>query len=163
MPDPQQAQQIMERLALTGATTVVAAMATDIWGTARTGIIRLFERRNKSTAVIEGMLDDDAAILAGLTEGEEADAARRDLASTWRWRLRDLLREYPDTAAGLEALVDQLCDELPFSGRTFAQNVIARENGHAFGTLLGNLTVHQHFDGKPPPPSSVEKDADGTP
>jgi hypothetical protein len=42
MPDPPDAQQVLEALALTGARTVVAAMATGAWQATRTGTARLF-------------------------------------------------------------------------------------------------------------------------
>jgi hypothetical protein len=74
MPDPQDAQQALEALALTGATAVVTAMATDSWQAIRARTLELFRRHRPSrgTAGIEADLDG-----AGAAQRAAAPAAAR--------------------------------------------------------------------------------------
>src|ERR1700722_9551583 len=110
MTSPQDAQQVMEALAMTGATTLVAAMATSAWQSARTGVARLFHRGGRALPAIEARLDSDAEIIK---QAEDPDGARKDLAGGCKQQLAQLLRESPESAADLAALIDQVRGELP--------------------------------------------------
>lgn len=79
----------MTALAMTGATTIVAAMATSAWQTTRAGTARLFNRGGHDLPAIEAQLDGDADIVA---EDDDTDGARQDLVGPWRRRLTALLR-----------------------------------------------------------------------
>jgi hypothetical protein len=109
MPD----QPVLESLALTGATTVAAAMATDAWHAVRDGTARLFRRHNHAgQAEVEAQLDGDALLVA---QARDADEARRILAGAWRLRLAALLREHPEAAADLAGLIDAVRAGFPVS------------------------------------------------
>jgi len=159
MPDPQEAQQMLEALALTGATAVVAAMATDAWQATRTGTARMFHRRGRPLEVIEAQLDGDAAVVE---QDEDTDGARRDLAGPWKRRLVALLREHPDAEADLWALIGQVRKELPEAQQSWVQTNIARHGGQVFAAQGGDVVVHQAppSPARPPTSSTVERSED---
>lgn len=146
MPDPQEAQQVLEALALTGATTVVAAMATDAWQAARTGTARLFHRRGGTLSAIEAQLDGDAEVV---DRDEYADAARGDLVGAWKRRLIALLREFPEAGADLQALIEQVGGELPPAQRSWVQNNLATDHGVINAVQHGHQ--HNFYMDSPPP------------
>ncbi|GGZ80081.1 hypothetical protein [Streptomyces bluensis] len=149
-------------LALTGATTVVAAMATDAWQTTRTSVANLFRRSGRHLA-IEAQLDEDAALVV---QDDDADGARRDLVQAWRRRLAALLRQYPDAAEDLHALVDEVRAALPKTQESLRQTVIARNYGTAFGAVGPNSSVNVHYYAvpgqmRPASPSSDPQEGGG--
>jgi hypothetical protein len=151
VPDPQDALQLAETLALTGATTVAAAMATDAWHTARAGTARLFRRGGQARRkAIEDQLEAGAMLVA---RAPDADRARRGLVPLWQLELEQLLRDYPGTASDLQALVDQVRAALPETPMTRVQANTARDNGRVFAAQGGNVIVHQAPPGLAPPPA----------
>jgi hypothetical protein len=132
MLDPRDAQQVLDVLALTGATTLVAAMATDAWRTTRTGAARLFHRRGRALSAIEVQLDGDAELV------EQDDDARQDLVGPWRRRLIALLHEFPEAEAELTALIDQVRRELPPAQRDWVQTNLATGHGVVNAVQHGN-------------------------
>jgi hypothetical protein len=151
MPDPQDALQMAEALALTGATTVAAAMATDAWHTARAGTARLFHRGGQARKkAIEDQLEAGAMLVA---RAPDADRARCGLVPLWQLELEQLLRDYPGAAGELQALVDQVQAALPETRKTWVQTNIARDNGRVFAAQGGNVIVHQVPPGLTPPPA----------
>jgi hypothetical protein len=141
VPDPQNAQQILEALALTGATTVVAAMATDAWQATRAGTARLFRHggpaREEAAAAL---LEADAALVA---RAANAQRARLALIPRWQLELEELLRDRGDAASEVQALVREVRSLLPRMQETWVQNNIARDHGQVFASLGGNVIVHQ--------------------
>lgn len=150
MPDPQDAQQILEALALTGATTVVAAMATDAWQATRTGTARLFRHggpaRQEAAAA---RLESDAALVA---RAANAQRARLGLIPRWQLELEELLRDHGDAASEVQALVAEVRSLLTGMQETWVQNNIARDRGQVFASLGGNVIVHQG----PPEPAGAD-------
>ncbi|MFI2763583.1 hypothetical protein ACH5A3_32740 [Streptomyces echinatus] len=149
----------MTTLALTGATTVVAAMATDAWGTSRTAVAGLFRRegQDRQTA-IEGQLDSDADLVA---QDDDAEGARRDLVPIWHRRLATLLnRQYPGAADDLRVLIAQMQAALPPAQQQGVQTNIARDNGQVFASRGGNVLVDTRPDSDRlrPPPSAAGSD-----
>ena len=80
-------EQELATLAMTGATTVVAAMATGARESTRTGVARLFRRHGETQVqAVEAQLDGDAAMVEraadrgevreGLAGGVEAAVGR---------------------------------------------------------------------------------------
>jgi hypothetical protein len=131
----------MTTLALTGATALVAAMATDAWQTTRTGVAVLFGRGGQARqAAIEAQLDGDAALVA---QDDDADGARRDLVPAWNRRLTVLLRQHPDAEDDLRTLVAEIQAALPRAQQHWVQTNIARDNGQVFASQGGNVIVHQ--------------------
>jgi hypothetical protein len=149
VPDPQDAQPILEALALTGAMTVVAAMATDAWQAARAGTARLFRHdgpaRQEAAAV---RLEADAALVA---RTDNAERARRGLIPRWQLELEELLRDHADAAGEVQALVREVRSLLPGAQESWVQNNIARDHGQVFASLGGNVVVHQG----PPDPTGA--------
>ncbi|MFE2381640.1 hypothetical protein [Streptomyces misionensis] len=141
MPDSQNMQQVAETLAMTGASTLVAAMATDAWQAGRGGFARLFHRRGNGLREIETHLDNDAALVTG----EDAAAAREALIGPWRLRLLRLLREHPGAAPELTELIDRIRERLPEDGRRWTQNVHTHDHSVA-NVVQGGNQYNQYMD-----------------
>ncbi|WP_406116733.1 hypothetical protein [Streptomyces anulatus] len=130
----------MAVLAMTGATTVVAAMATSVWEGTRDQVVDLFRRRDEGrSAVVRAQLDGDAELVSG--EGD--DTVRDDLVRPWARRLAALLRDHPEAVEGLRALVED--NAAPRDGGTWSQHIAARAGGAAFGAQGPGSSVHVHY------------------
>ncbi|WP_329331444.1 hypothetical protein OG866_01570 [Streptomyces sp. NBC_00663] len=128
-------------VATAASTTLVAAMATDAWGAARSGLLRLFGRDDASgQGSLVALLESEAALVSG---AEDPEAARRQLAPAWQLRLEQFLRAHPEVADEVRELTRRLQDELPAQQRHWVQHVEARDHGQAFGAQGGNVIVHQ--------------------
>jgi len=156
MTSPQDAQQVIEALAMTGATTLVAAMATSAWQSARTGVARLLHRGGRALPVIEDRLDSDAEIIK---QAADPDGARKDLAGGWKQQLAQLLRESPESAADLAALIDQVRGELPPDQAGWVQANIATDHSVLNAVQHGNLITF-HMD-TPNPRDGTGRDVGG--
>lgn len=96
-------------LATSGATTVVALMASDGWNAVRSRIVGLLRRGS------EAQEDADRVEAEMESERREVTAARdggdpmviADLEAVWRIRLRRLLREDPSASAALRELISE--------------------------------------------------------
>ncbi|MEU0679405.1 hypothetical protein [Streptomyces albogriseolus] len=132
--------QTLAALALSGATTVVAAMATDAWEAARTGTARLLGRGEPPRqATVEHQLDADAELV--LSEAD-SPGARRELVPVWNRRLAAFLRENPAAADELRALLDEIRPALPQGESCWVQQVTAHGQGTAFGVQGGDIHYH---------------------
>ncbi|MET8297555.1 hypothetical protein ABZW02_26360 [Streptomyces sp. NPDC005180] len=133
VPDPETLSQGLQAVVLSGATTVVTAMATDTWHTARRGFVRLFSRGGHQPEIIQAHLDRDAAVLS---EEQDPSAARQVLISSWQRMLADLLREDPRLREDLEALITEISKTLPAGTGHTTQYISPRDNAMAF--VVGN-------------------------
>jgi len=133
--------EALATLAMTGATTVVAAMATSAWEAVRTRTAALFHRRGDSQPDVEAQLERSAARVAG---AEGGTAVHDGEVARWRADLVDLLREHPDTEAELRSLIAEVQRELPPAGGYWVQQVTARDGGSAYGALGPGSSVHVH-------------------
>ena len=138
-------------LAMTGASTIVAAMATSAWLAARDGVVRLFHRHGHTLPAIEAQLDGDAEVVE---RDENADGAREDLAGAWKRRLAALLNEHPEAAADLRVLVELVAGQLPQARQGWVQTNIARQGGQVFAAQGGNVVVHRVAGPSPQAPMS---------
>ncbi|MFJ6793861.1 hypothetical protein [Streptomyces sp. NPDC091268] len=137
----------MSALVMTGATTIVAAMATSAWESARGRVVQVFRQRgDDGVGAIETQLDADARLVA---EEEDADGTRQDLVRPWARRLAALLREHPQAAEELRRAVEEVAAALPRTGQQWTQNVTAHGGGTAFGAQGPGSSVHIHRDGMP--------------
>ncbi|WP_081237381.1 hypothetical protein [Streptomyces viridosporus] len=145
-------------LAMTGATTIMSAMATSAWAAARAGTIRLFRRSEpEDQRALEARLDREAVLVR---QEPDPDSARRDLVGGWRLQLVALLREHPEAEAEIEALVASVNAQLPSEGKTsWIQNVSAKDHGMAFGAQGGGITVH-HTPAVPQPMPARDGNSD---
>jgi hypothetical protein len=127
---------------MTGATTIVAAMATSAWESTRGRVMELFHRRDeRQSATVEALLDGDAELVV---REEDTDGVREDLIRPWTRRLAALLREHPEAAGELRVLVDQVAAELPQTENHWVQHITAHSGGAAFGAQGPGSSVHVH-------------------
>lgn len=135
---------MIESLAAVAAgasTTLVAAMATDAWQIARTGILRALRRGDEGEpAALAAQLDSEAALVLA---SDDAEAARRILLPGWRLRLEHFLRDNPEAAEALKELTARLAAELPAPQQHWVQNNEAHDNAQVFGVQNGNVIIHQ--------------------
>ena len=118
--------QEIQTLAMAGATTIVAAMATDAWATARDRAVELFHRRSPDRqADIEAQLDANAAFVARAEHGEQARGALRGV---WQLELEGFLADCPNAARDLSALVAEIRTALPAAQQQWVQNNTSRDD-----------------------------------
>lgn len=119
--------QEIESLAMTGAATIVAAMATDAWSTARECVVELFHRRSPDQrGELEVQLDANAALVSA---SGDADRARTALLGLWQLQLEGLLDRRPEIVEELTALTTRIQTLLPVAGQQFVQHNSARDHG----------------------------------
>ncbi|GGJ90508.1 hypothetical protein GCM10011583_22400 [Streptomyces camponoticapitis] len=132
----------MSVLAMTGATTIVAAMATSTWESARGRVAELFRRRGEDEATaIAVQLDGDAHLVA---DEDDTEGVREELIRPWARRLAALLREHPEATEELRRVVEEVAAGLPRTEQHWTQNVTAHSGGTAFGTQGPGSSVHIH-------------------
>ncbi|MFE5859107.1 hypothetical protein ACFQ77_00950 [Streptomyces virginiae] len=138
----------MEALALAGGTTVVAAMATDAWPTAREGTVRLFACRGQAgSAQVEARLDDNAALVG---RSADTDRARAALAPGWQLELESLLTDHPDLVDELRVLIERVKPALSQAQQTWVQTGIAKDNALLAQSQNGNVVVYEAGADRPP-------------
>lgn len=128
----------LAELAQTAATTLVAAAATETWGAARDGFLRLFGRGSGSK-LAERRLDETLTEI-NKTSGAKRDRLRADLTRTWQTRLADLLDESPEMADEMLALVGALQTSLP--APRYSHHLEARENSTVFVAFGENASTN---------------------
>lgn len=149
-------EEAVAALTMTGATSIVAAMATEAWQSTRTGVTRLFRRGAPAQqAAVSARLDGDAELVG---QAVDAEGFRQSLVPAWQLQLTALVAEYPDAAEELAALVQQVRDALPADRACQVQQNIARDRGQVFASLGGDVIVH----GSPSPDGSGVAPASGT-
>ncbi|WP_405674684.1 hypothetical protein OG292_02365 [Streptomyces sp. NBC_01511] len=132
----------MSALVMTGATTIVAAMATSGWESARARVAELFGRRgDDEVTAIAVQLDGDAHLVA---DEEDTEGVREELVRPWARRLAALLREHPEATEELRRVVEEVAAGLPRTEHHWTQNVTAHSGGTAFGTQGPGSSVHIH-------------------
>ncbi|WP_435176545.1 hypothetical protein [Actinacidiphila sp. bgisy145] len=137
-------------LALSGATTVVAAMATDAWAGARDRLARLFGRSGGAQqASLDAQLEGNAALVA---QAEDAERVRAALVPVWQLHLAGFLREHPEAADELRVLLSEIRSALPEDRRAQVQMNVARDNGRVFAAQGGDVIVHQAPENPPGAP-----------
>ncbi|GAA4924037.1 hypothetical protein ACFPM3_31590 [Streptomyces coeruleoprunus] len=99
-------------LASAGATALVQQMVGDTWEQVRGRVAAFFARRSgRDVEAIGEELDDARADLVAAGESGDEDAtaeAHADARAEWRNRMRRALRDDPQAAAELRALLDEL-------------------------------------------------------
>ena len=130
-------------LAMTGATTIVAAMATSAWELARAKAAAIFRRRGTGDA--EAGLERSADRVGQATD---PDAVRQEQVTRWRDDLIDLLREHPEAQTELRALIEEVGQRIPPVQQQWAQHITAHSGGTAFGAMGpgSRVNVHHHSD-----------------
>jgi hypothetical protein len=152
-------------LAMTGATTLVAAMATSAWESARSRAVALFGRRGDSERDTRARLDRSAARVRAAEPDDSADAVRTNQIARWQDDLFDLLSDRPETEGELRALIDDIQQQFPPVQQQWIQHVTARDGGSAFGALGPDSSVNVHYhtsDGELPTTPPAGPGAGGT-
>src|SRR5262245_14419828 len=97
----------MDPIVLAAGTALVAAMATDAWQHARSGIVALWQKaRPEQASTIERELTEVRAQVLEARRDNEADVEQA-LAGFWQIRLRDLLREQPTLTKELRRILNE--------------------------------------------------------
>jgi hypothetical protein len=97
--------EALAAVAAAGGTTLVSAMTTDAWTSAKQGFARLLGRgKQERQEVAVQRLERSRQELVGRT-GVEAERARVEQEAAWRLRLSDLLEDDPAAEAELRVLV----------------------------------------------------------
>ncbi|MFJ9246877.1 hypothetical protein [Streptomyces sp. NPDC101776] len=128
-------------LAMSGATTIVAAMATDAWQGTRACALRLFRNAGateEQQAALLAQLDADADLVDSERD-DDPGAVRANLAPSWNRRLVALLREQPEAALFLRELVESAATA---GGGGRVQNVTVKDRGRAYAAQDGNVIIH---------------------
>ncbi|UQX03396.1 hypothetical protein [Streptomyces sp. RerS4] len=155
-------QQEMAALAMAGATTIVAAMATDAWTTVRDGFLAVIRRGGPELhAGIEARLDDAAVLVM---PGQDPEPARRLLIRQWQLELERFLAAYPDAAEELEAQTDRMRAAVAAAPQRQNQYNNAHDHGVVNAVQNGNQN-NFHMDSGPrlpaPPAGPARQEREG--
>ncbi|WP_329467930.1 hypothetical protein [Streptomyces sp. NBC_01431] len=149
----------LSSLALTGASTIVTAMATTAWESARDRVVAVFRRHSGGAGAQEDpersqvYLELEASA-AQLRDAADPEGARQELQRRWQWLLESLLHASPDAVDELRALSEEVGRQLRDAQPRWNQSVVARDGGSAYGALGPGASVHVHHHGVPNPPAS---------
>ncbi|WP_405087772.1 hypothetical protein [Microbispora sp. NBC_01389] len=146
---------MLETLIEIAGTTVVAAMATNAWDYTREKVITLFRRDQNEQRLVEALLDHNNSLLAAASDVERA---RQDVAPLWRLQLKTLLEQHPDAAAEIQVLVDEIQSLLPQRQQNWVQQITARDHGHAYGAMGGDVNVYHAGPAQVRPPNAAASD-----
>ncbi|MFJ2258273.1 hypothetical protein ACIOKD_07970 [Streptomyces sp. NPDC087844] len=130
-------------LAAAGATALVQQMVTDGWGNVRDRVVAFFSR-GRDEEVVQGELEASRADLVAARDADDEDAAD-DVRASWRVRLRRTLRDDPEAAAELRALLDELSPPSTAPTTLTVHNSVSGGVSHGVvvqgGTFNGGQTV----------------------
>lgn len=120
-------------LAASGATTLVGLMVSEGWNQVRDRVANFFGREGDEDAAGAELELSRAELAEAREQGDEEAAA--DVQAALRARFRRALREHPETAEELRALLDELT---PQSGgaRTGAGDVHNSVGGTVNGVVV---------------------------
>ncbi|MFD5563109.1 MULTISPECIES: hypothetical protein [Kitasatospora] len=140
----------LAELAASGATALVGAVATDLWGQVRDRVGRLLTRGRESRVEAARIELAYAEVLDAEENGrpEIRETVRQD----WEHRLLTVLREDPTAVAELRALLDEIAPQ--GDGRRVEVTTIHNEiSGDVHGIALqigrvdtSNVTMRQPGD-----------------
>ncbi|MGW4384727.1 hypothetical protein [Kitasatospora sp. NPDC004531] len=99
----------LAELAASGATALVGAVATDLWGQVRDRVGRLLTRGRESR-VEAARIELAYAEVLDAEENGLADV-RENVRQDWEQRLLTVLREDPTAVAELRALLDEIAPQ----------------------------------------------------
>ncbi|WP_175407655.1 hypothetical protein [Streptomyces sp. TRM64462] len=127
-------------LATAGATALVQQMVGDGWAGARTRVAAFLARRSGRDAdAVDAELDDVRDELVAAQNSGDADAlaaAREEALVEWRARMRRTLRDDPEAAAELRALIDELAEGPAQTGQAVVEARNTISGGVQHGTVI---------------------------
>ncbi|MFB6517581.1 hypothetical protein [Streptomyces sp. NPDC056401] len=132
-------------LAATGAAALVAEMARTTWQSARDAMARFFGWGDQEPEAVAGqLLQLDAGYeLLNRTEEADQEAVANALRTTLGIQLQTFLRQHPEAAGELRALIHQSdqASEPGDGGRLIARNNTHSQVVISGGSIIGN-TLH---------------------
>ncbi|MGR3875652.1 hypothetical protein ACUXZZ_44745 [Streptomyces graminifolii] len=136
----------MDEVAMAAASALVGAMATDTWRQARDGLVALWRRvRPERAEAISGELEVLHAQVLDAADEEDPSEMLQGLETTWRARLRALVRHDPGAAEELRRILDeQLAPALEPAERERVYRVI--QNTIVHGGTGTTVTGHDYHD-----------------
>lgn len=115
----------LSALAATSAATLVGAMVSDAWESAKNAFSALLGQGDQGRSqVIERRLEESHLFLASHT-GSERDRAILQQQAAWQARIIDLLDENPSLATSLHDIVCDLGQQTSQSSGDVSQNFTA--------------------------------------
>lgn len=140
----------MLSLAMSGATALITAMATDGWVSVRARTARLLGRDRAEAEVIEEELEESRTELTRARATGDPQPVSAMLEEEWRTRMRHTLRTHPEAAAQLRALLAELAPSQETASGTVHNTVTGTVHGHTVQahTITGGVS----FTTPPPPP-----------
>jgi hypothetical protein len=132
-------------VAAAGGSAFVGAAATDAWQSARSGVVRLFDRGGQRRRDAAARWADQTATAIEQAPESERAVIRERLAVTWQQRLTDLVEECPELGRELQSWVRQVQAQLPAAEQTWVNTFIARGHATQYNAPGGSITVtNQH-------------------
>jgi hypothetical protein len=127
---------LIGQLAATGATTLIAAMASDLWEQVRNRVARLFGRGDpRQEAAVSERLD---LAQRDLTAGPQpAPDLLREHEIEWRGALRLLLAQHPETQHELQRILAEYGQQVGGSSQLTEVHQDVRVEGHATAYTAG--------------------------
>ncbi|WP_431034483.1 hypothetical protein ACQYWQ_12365 [Streptomyces sp. P6-2-1] len=141
-------------LAGEGATALVGLMVADGWAAVRERVARFLTRGDDGAEDVERVEAELEEARRDVVEAGEDREVAEDVAAAWRLRFRRALREHPEAAAELRALLDELAPGQGGTGSGDTYNSVSGTvNGGAVvqGRDFGALTI-----GLPRPGASAD-------
>ncbi|MFE1800299.1 hypothetical protein ACFW9L_29605 [Streptomyces sp. NPDC059517] len=134
-------------LAAAGATALVQQMVTDGWGNVRDRVVALCSR-GRDEAAVQGELEESRADLVAARDADDEEAAA-DVQASWRVRLRRTLRDDPEAAAELRAILDELSPQSTTPTTLNVHNTFSGGVSHGVvvqgGTFGGGQTIGESW------------------
>jgi hypothetical protein len=142
---------LVGELAQAGATTIVAAMATEVWSQVRSRIVHLLSRGSpeRSQAELEQLEESWRAVEAA--PGDEHDFLAAELRGEWRGSLRRMLAESPELIDEFEALVVEIQQQLASSTTTVSRvTQEAKASDHSTVNQAGRDIIQETLPNRKP-------------
>ncbi|MGW1803028.1 hypothetical protein ACWCQN_46240 [Streptomyces sp. NPDC001984] len=113
-------------LAQGGATVLVSAMATELWAQVRGQVARLLGRGD---AAAEDALREELEESSSALRAATSDVQAHDVQAELRGVLRTHLRADPELAAQFQALVEEVCAQLPAAASASVRQTATADRG----------------------------------
>jgi hypothetical protein len=106
-------EEWLSALAMSGATALVTAAATDSWKEIRAGFRKWFGNGDQNREHLAERRLDEVATMIEQADESAREGVRDTQILAWRTRLADLLEEKPDQAEELRTLIGRVEAVLP--------------------------------------------------
>jgi hypothetical protein len=146
----------LTQVAAAGATTLVTAMATDLWTEVRERVAGLLARGDGRRVALQRQLLDESRRQIQAAAAGDRQAASAGERVRWEVALRQALVLDPDLALDLAVLVDEVAERLPAPAEVGGvQLSVVADGGSVVYQAGRDLTQHQTGTGGERPASSL--------